>query len=65
MHLCLVSLGQTFDVLFLLSASEKVDYVFWVGHTVHKLLTEAGHVECLKPSTIVHLEKVKNTISLI
>lgn len=45
----------TFDVLLLLAASQEVDDVFGVGHAVHELLAEAGRVERLEPSAVVHL----------
>lgn len=55
---------QTFDVLLLLTASEKVNDVFRVGYTVHKLLTEASSVERLKTSTVVHLGKAMEMVNL-
>lgn len=48
---------QTFNVLLLLTASEKVNDIFWVGYAVHKLLTEARSTERLKASAVVHLRK--------
>ncbi|KAF3847721.1 hypothetical protein F7725_020749 [Dissostichus mawsoni] len=46
------------------TASEKVDDVFWVGNTVHKLLTEARSVERLKASAVVHLRKAVKMMHL-
>lgn len=55
----------TFDALLLLTLSEEVDYIFWVSHTVHKLLTEARGVERFKTSTVVHLETRTRGIHLL
>ena len=55
---------QTFVILLLFAASEKVDDVFWVGNTVHKLLTEARSVERLKASAVVHLRKAVKMMHL-
>lgn len=54
-HGCIFSLCETFDVLLLLTASDKVNNVFGVSHAVHKLLTETGNVEWLKTTAVVHL----------
>lgn len=54
-HSCVFYPNQTFDVLLLLAASQKVNDVFWVRHAVHKLLAEAGSVERLEASAVVHL----------
>lgn len=55
---CALNKHQTFDVLLFLTASEKVNDVFRVGHAIHKLLAEAWSVERLEASAVVHLESV-------
>lgn len=50
---------RTFDVLLLLAAPQEVDDVFGVGHDVHELLTEAGRVEGVEASAVVHLRTSK------
>lgn len=54
-HSCAVSQSQTFVVLFLLAASQKVNDVFGVGYVLHKLLTEARGVEGVKAPAVVNL----------
>lgn len=45
--------------------SEEVNYIFWVSHAVHKLLTEARGAERFKASTVVHLETRTRGIHLL
>lgn len=54
-HHCL-----TFDVLLLLPAPQEVDDVFGVGQQVHELLAEAGRVERLEASAVVHLRTTRS-----
>ncbi len=65
MHNCVFSLSQTFYALLLLTASEKVNDVFGVGHAVHKLLAETRSVERLKASAVVNLRKTQRRTSTI
>lgn len=58
-HNCVFYPNQTFDVLLLLTVPEKVNDVFRVCHALHKLLAEAGSVERLEASAVVHLWKLR------
>ena len=58
-------LGITFDGLLVLSPSEEMNDVFWVGHAVDKLLTEARGVEGLEAAAVIHLERERRRSELL